>query len=105
MWERQLKVNQFMLELGLQQKIQELLEPIVDNLRTVNAKLDRGLDADFKKIKHRLSDIEQVCFGTKGKDLRFESIEKKLEDLCIKQASEHKTIESEFESLLVKSTN
>lgn len=94
-----------MLELGLQQKIQELLEPMVDNLRTVNSKLDRGFDADFKKIQHRLSEIEQVCFGKKGKDLRFELIEKKLEDLCIKQSSDHKTIQSEFESLSIKSTN
>jgi hypothetical protein len=49
-------------------------------LRTVNAKLDHGFDERFNKIDSRLVDIEQVCFGKKGKDFRFESIEKKLEE-------------------------
>jgi hypothetical protein len=49
-------------------------------LRTVNAKLDYGFDERFNKIDSRLVDIEQVCFGKNGKDFRFDSIEKKLEE-------------------------
>lgn len=96
-------MNQFMLELGLQQKIQELIEPVVDNLRTVNAKLDHGFEAHFQTIDRRLEEIEQVTFGKAGKDLRFERIEKQLEEVCIKQASDHKYLEVSFEGLVKRS--
>ena len=44
----------------------------MENLYSVNAKLDRGYDKEFEEIKKRLKAMEQAVYGKSGPELRFD---------------------------------
>jgi len=56
-------------------------------------------------VQIRLEELETAVFGKVGKDLRFETIEKAITELKLKQINNHETLASELEAVKVRSQN
>jgi siroheme synthase (precorrin-2 oxidase/ferrochelatase) len=65
-----------MSDLQVRTEIQELTEPIMNNMHEVKKRMDVEFVAAFKDIEKRMVLLEQTVFRADGPEFRFEKLEK-----------------------------
>ena len=66
-----------MLELGVRQTVQELVEPVINAQEHIQRMLETSLIADVKKLQEQVKFLEHHVYGEDGPEVRFEYIEKR----------------------------
>ena len=82
-----------------------LLQPVIENLHTVNEKIERGFTKDFNAIDERLVQVEDALYGKVGKDIRFDRLEDANEKLRVKEVTDFHKLSSDIEAMQLKASN
>ena len=80
-WQRQIKVNKFMVELEVRGEIARLVTPISDAQKYLQDQLETELVDELKDLQERFVLLEQHVYGKPGPETRFETIENRQNEL------------------------
>ena len=76
-WQRQIKVNKFMVELGVREKIAALVTPVANAQKYLQDQLETQMVSKIDDMEKRFTLLEQHVYGKEGPETRFEIIEER----------------------------
>lgn len=65
-WQRQLRVNAFMLNIGVRKMISKNLVPVYDAQAAINDSIKQKLNFNIRKLEDRVKSLEVAVYGNKG---------------------------------------
>ena len=98
-WQRQLKVNKFMVDLNIRTTMDELLKPIHKVQNEIRKHIDVNFVAEFADKDKRLLLLEQAVYGKAGPEFRFDKLEEKQSELGIAVKQHYEQHNGQFEKI------
>ena len=80
-WQRQLRVNKFMLDVGIKKTITELLEPIYEANQQIEASLQQTVSQTIGGINSRLTKLEDDVYRGESRDDRLSRFDERILDM------------------------
>ncbi len=98
-WQRQLKVNKYMVDLQIRKMITTLLEPVYEGQEKIHETLLNIVGDRIVRVSDRVGDLEEILYRGETKNDRFTDLENRINSLQLGQNLFIQTIESQFATL------
>jgi hypothetical protein len=93
-WQRQLKVNKYMVDLQIRKMITTLLEPVYEGQEKIHETLLNIVGDRIVRVSDRVGDLEEILYRGETKNDRFTDLENRINSLQLGQNLFIQTIES-----------